>query len=152
MGADLPETLATGEAGTVYLCHPFLVHAAQQHRGSTPRFQWRPPFAEPSVGDRLSITTNGKGAQPSGCALVSSEYRLFNFTSPGTVGKRGADRIETSSRSDGGGSGRCKAMEADHAFRELWQNCCEFSAIVGIQPTTAAGWRRREIGKSEIPE
>ena len=26
--------LATGEAGTVYLCHPFLVHAAQTHRGA----------------------------------------------------------------------------------------------------------------------
>ena len=26
--AHCPEVLATGEAGTVYLCHPFLVHAA----------------------------------------------------------------------------------------------------------------------------
>jgi len=34
------ETLATGPAGTVYLCHPFLVHAAQAHRGATPR-SWR---------------------------------------------------------------------------------------------------------------
>src|SRR5437016_10303697 len=32
------EVLATGDAGTVYLCHSFLVHAAQQHRGSRPRF------------------------------------------------------------------------------------------------------------------
>jgi hypothetical protein len=38
MGADRPEVLATGEAGDVYLCHPFLVHAAQRHRGSSPRF------------------------------------------------------------------------------------------------------------------
>jgi hypothetical protein len=38
MGADCPQALATGDAGTVYLCHPFLVHAAQEHRGSTPRF------------------------------------------------------------------------------------------------------------------
>ncbi|QQS13094.1 MAG: phytanoyl-CoA dioxygenase [Rhodospirillales bacterium] len=37
-GAGLPEALATGAAGTVYLCHPFIVHAAQRHRGSTPRF------------------------------------------------------------------------------------------------------------------
>src|SRR5258708_29911842 len=29
-----PEALATGEAGDVYLCHPFLVHAAQMHRGT----------------------------------------------------------------------------------------------------------------------
>lgn len=49
MGADRPEALATGEAGTVYLCHPFLVHAAQKHRGSTPRFMAQPPLgpAEP---------------------------------------------------------------------------------------------------------
>lgn len=32
------EILATGEAGTVCLCHPFLVHAAQPHRGARPRF------------------------------------------------------------------------------------------------------------------
>jgi hypothetical protein len=39
-----PEVLATGEAGTVYLCHPFLVHAAQPHRGSRPRFLAQPPL------------------------------------------------------------------------------------------------------------
>lgn len=36
--------LATGEAGTVYLCHPFLVHAAQPHRGNQPRFLAQPPL------------------------------------------------------------------------------------------------------------
>jgi hypothetical protein len=41
---DRPEMLATGEAGTVYLCHPFLVHAAQPHRGSRPRFMAQPPL------------------------------------------------------------------------------------------------------------
>jgi hypothetical protein len=45
------EVLATGEAGTVYLCHPFLVHAAQPHRGTRPRFMAQPPLlpAEPFV-------------------------------------------------------------------------------------------------------
>jgi hypothetical protein len=38
-----PELPATGEAGTVYLCHPFLVHAAQQNRGKEPRFMAQPP-------------------------------------------------------------------------------------------------------------
>lgn len=42
--AHCPEVLATGEAGTVYLCHPFLVHAAQPHRGSRPRFMAQPPL------------------------------------------------------------------------------------------------------------
>jgi len=39
-----PEALATGLAGTVYLCHPFLVHSAQPHRGSRPRFMAQPPL------------------------------------------------------------------------------------------------------------
>lgn len=39
-----PETSATGEAGTVYLCHPFIVHAAQKHRGHEPRFLAQPPL------------------------------------------------------------------------------------------------------------
>ena len=44
-----PVELATGEAGTVYLCHPFLVHAAQPIRGNRPRFLAQPPLypAEP---------------------------------------------------------------------------------------------------------
>ena len=48
------EALATGEAGTVYLCHPFLVHAAQRHRGSRPRFVAQPglPAGEPFVLER----------------------------------------------------------------------------------------------------
>lgn len=43
------EVLATGAAGTVYLCHPFLVHAAQINRGTQPRFMAQPPLfpAEP---------------------------------------------------------------------------------------------------------
>jgi hypothetical protein len=45
MDAERPQALATGEAGTVYLCHPFLVHAAQIHRGSVPRFLAQPPLA-----------------------------------------------------------------------------------------------------------
>jgi hypothetical protein len=36
--------LATGEAGTVFLCHPFLIHAAQPHKGTNPRFMAQPPL------------------------------------------------------------------------------------------------------------
>jgi hypothetical protein len=52
--AQRPEVLATGEAGTVYLCHPFLVHAAQPHRGTRPRFMAQPPLApaEPFLLER----------------------------------------------------------------------------------------------------
>lgn len=48
--ARLPETerreeaLATGRAGTVYLCHPLLVHAAQRLQSSRPRFLAQPPL------------------------------------------------------------------------------------------------------------
>jgi len=38
------EALATGVAGTVYLCHPFLVHAAQKHHGKTVKFMAQPPL------------------------------------------------------------------------------------------------------------
>ncbi len=38
------EGYATGKAGTVYLCHPFLVHSAQPHRGLTPKFMAQPPL------------------------------------------------------------------------------------------------------------
>ena len=46
---DRAEALAVGEPGTAYLCHPFLVHSAQQHRGTRPRFMAQPPLlpAEP---------------------------------------------------------------------------------------------------------
>jgi phytanoyl-CoA dioxygenase PhyH len=40
----MQEALALGRAGTVYLCHPFLVHAAQPHGGKTPRFMAQPPL------------------------------------------------------------------------------------------------------------
>ncbi|WP_394813924.1 phytanoyl-CoA dioxygenase family protein [Streptomyces litchfieldiae] len=43
-----PEVTATGRAGDVYLCHPFLVHAAQPHRGTVPRFIAQPPL-EPTA-------------------------------------------------------------------------------------------------------
>jgi len=46
------EVLATGAAGTVFLCHPFLVHAAQPHRGMRPRFIAQPPLL-PATESRI---------------------------------------------------------------------------------------------------
>lgn len=37
-----PLAYATGKAGDVYLCHPFLVHAGQPHHGTSPRFLGQP--------------------------------------------------------------------------------------------------------------
>lgn len=45
---DAPDralALATGRPGDVYLCHPFLIHAAQQHWGREPRFMAQPPLS-----------------------------------------------------------------------------------------------------------
>lgn len=69
--AACPEALATGPAGTVYACHPFLVHSAQAHRGQTPRVMAQPPLlptgafdvdAGPSPVERAirqALTQNG---------------------------------------------------------------------------------------------
>jgi len=43
--ADCPVALATGSAGDVWLCHPFLVHAAQGHHGERVKFMAQPPLA-----------------------------------------------------------------------------------------------------------
>jgi hypothetical protein len=44
--------LATGEAGDVYLCHPFLVHAASwPHRGATPRLMAQPELPPAALLD-----------------------------------------------------------------------------------------------------
>ena len=47
--AQREEVWATGPAGTVYLCHPFLIHAAQPNRGTAVKFMAQPPLypAEP---------------------------------------------------------------------------------------------------------
>lgn len=41
---DRALALATGHPGDVYLCHPFLIHSAQRHRGREPRFMAQPPL------------------------------------------------------------------------------------------------------------
>ncbi len=41
---DRALALATGHPGDVYLCHPFLIHAAQPHQGRQPRFMAQPPL------------------------------------------------------------------------------------------------------------
>ncbi|HEX2316256.1 MAG TPA: phytanoyl-CoA dioxygenase family protein [Thermomonospora sp.] len=50
--AHRPVAFATGNAGDVYLCHPFLVHAGQPHHGTRPRFLGQPKLA-PSQPLRL---------------------------------------------------------------------------------------------------
>lgn len=42
--AARPEALATGRPGDMYLLHPFTAHAADEHRGRTPRFMAQTPI------------------------------------------------------------------------------------------------------------
>jgi len=53
--AHRPLALATGSPGDGYLCHPFLVHVAQPHHGTRPRFMAQPPLL-PAVPYELSRT------------------------------------------------------------------------------------------------
>jgi hypothetical protein len=55
------EIYATGKAGTVYLCHPFLVHSAQAHKGKSPRFMAQPPLL---LRGELSISDSKVGYSP----------------------------------------------------------------------------------------
>lgn len=69
--AHRPVVNATGEAGTVYLCHPFLVHAAQLHRGTRPRFLAQPPLlpADSTSDAREKLTPV---EEATACALRST--------------------------------------------------------------------------------
>ena len=61
---DLPkrkEVYATGKAGTVYLCHPFIVHSAQPHRGTIPKFMAQPPLL---LRGELSVSDSADGYTP----------------------------------------------------------------------------------------
>lgn len=69
---------ATGDAGTVYLCHPFLVHAAQPHQGERPRFLAQQPLL------RARIRTIGRTAisipwsrRPHGLSGECSELQVL---------------------------------------------------------------------------
>ncbi|MDR6806619.1 hypothetical protein J2Y45_003811 [Dyadobacter sp. BE34] len=60
---------ATGKAGTVYLCHPFIVHAAQAHHGTAPKFMAQPPLL---LREDLSVD----GASPVERAIRGALVRI----------------------------------------------------------------------------
>ena len=64
------EVLATGRAGTVYLCHPFLVHRAQPHRGKRPRFMAQPPLLPRGEFDPLLPPSPVQIAIRKACSLT----------------------------------------------------------------------------------
>ena len=67
--ADRPVSHVTGAAGDVFLCHPFLVHAASwPHRGSTPRI-----MAQPGVALLGSFAlADREGAYPVEAAIIDA--------------------------------------------------------------------------------
>jgi hypothetical protein len=60
------EVLAVGDAGTVYLCHPLLVHAAQIHRGTRPRFLAQPPLL---ARDPIDLSRSESDSSPVEAAI-----------------------------------------------------------------------------------
>lgn len=52
---------ATGKAGTIYLCHPFLAHSAQAHKGRSPKFMAQPPLL---LRNELNITDTNPDVAP----------------------------------------------------------------------------------------
>lgn len=58
--------LATGNAGDVWLCHPFVVHAAQSHHGTRPRFMAQPPL----------LPAEGTGPDPASPMYRAIEHAL----------------------------------------------------------------------------
>jgi phytanoyl-CoA dioxygenase PhyH len=62
-----PVTHATGRAGDVFLCHPFLVHTATwPHRGTGPRM-----IAQPAVHLRDGFTLDGSDPSPVARAIMA---------------------------------------------------------------------------------
>ena len=62
-----PEARATGRAGDVYLCHPFLIHAAQRHHGLRPR-----PMAQPPLYPTGPVDLTGSPLPPVAGAITRS--------------------------------------------------------------------------------
>ena len=71
-----PRARATGRAGDVYLCHPFLVHRATwPHRGLRPRI-----VAQPAIGLREPFALRDA---PDACAVERAILRGLAASSGG---------------------------------------------------------------------
>lgn len=67
----LPTAHATGQAGDVFLCHPFLVHTATwPHRGTGPRM-----IAQPAVHAGDGFTLDGSDPSPVARVIVAGLAR-----------------------------------------------------------------------------
>jgi hypothetical protein len=66
--AHRPVVHATGAPGDVYLCHPFLVHAAQPNHGRRPRFLGQPALPPPAAFELrpFDLTVTDQAPSPVG--------------------------------------------------------------------------------------
>ena len=65
--AERRVAVATGEAGDVYLCHPFIVHTATwPHRGAGPRM-----IAQPAVHVADGFAVDGSDLSPVARAIAA---------------------------------------------------------------------------------
>ncbi|MEU1878685.1 phytanoyl-CoA dioxygenase family protein [Streptosporangium sp. NPDC020072] len=80
---DRPVVQATGGAGDVYLCHPFLVHAGQPNRGRSPRF-----LAQPGLSPAGPLRGGGaeSGLSPVETAIRRGLERGHGTGASGTAG------------------------------------------------------------------
>ena len=79
IGSGRPEVVATGEAGAVYLCHPFLVHAAQMHRGSLHDLWRNHRCTRPNrsgLSERTAIIRRLRGPSGKPCRRAGERHRL----------------------------------------------------------------------------
>jgi hypothetical protein len=60
---DREVAYATGKAGTVFLCHPFLIHGAQPNRGKSARFLAQPPLL-PRSDESIRLHRNDSAYSP----------------------------------------------------------------------------------------
>jgi hypothetical protein len=68
----LLEVAATGQAGDVWLCHPFVVHAGQRHRGERVKFMGQPPLAGTCPIDPIRLTADRSPVE-------EAVYRALSF-------------------------------------------------------------------------
>jgi hypothetical protein len=82
-GADRPVEHATGAAGDVYLCHPFLVHSATwPHRGRAPRFIGQPAIPHAPPMDRFDYDHDDPSAPERAVRLALDQAGIAAPASP----------------------------------------------------------------------
>jgi hypothetical protein len=102
---ERPSMFATGRAGDVYLCHPFLVHRATgPHRGERPRV-----LAQP--GMMLHRPFRLEGGRPRAVERALRAAVRAAEPPPATA-RRAAKKASTTGSSKAGAAGRTKAKEA----------------------------------------